>query len=70
MRRISAERTMKNMTQTDLAKKMKVDQRTVRRWELNETGIPSEVILELADFFGCSTDWLFGRTERRNWDSK
>lgn len=65
MKRISAERVMKGMTQTDLAKEMKVDQRTVRRWENSEVGVPSEVILKLADFFDCSTDWLFGRSESR-----
>ena len=65
MKRISAERVMKCMTQTDLAKEMKVDQRTVRRWENSEVGVPSEVILKLADFFCCSTDWLFGRSESR-----
>ena len=46
MKRISAERVMKGMTQTDLAKEMKVDQRTVRRWENSEVGVPSEVILK------------------------
>ena len=66
MKRIRAERAMLCLTQTELGKKLGVDQRTIRRWEMGETDIPSSTILKLAKMFGCSTDWLFGLSERRN----
>ena len=65
MIRIKAERIMKGRTQEQLANDLNVAIATVQRWERVETNIPCSVICRLADFFGCSVDWLLGRSERR-----
>jgi transcriptional regulator with XRE-family HTH domain len=65
MLRIKAERVVLGMTQTDLAKKMNVQMRTVQRWEDGTTDMPVSRLCGLADFFGCTTDWLLGRSESR-----
>lgn len=65
MLRIKAERAILGMTQTDLAKKINVQMQTVQRWENRTTDMPVSRLCELADLFGCTTDWLLGRSERR-----
>ena len=65
MLRIKAERVVIGMTQTDLAKKMNVQMPTVQRWENGTIDMPVSRLCKLADFFGCTTDWLFGRSESR-----
>ena len=65
MLRIKAERVMKGLTQEQFAKEMKVTTYTAQKWEYGKTNIPCSVICRIADFFGCSVDWLLGRSERR-----
>ena len=65
MLRIKAERVMLGMTQTDLAEKMTVQMYTVQRWEDGKINMPVSRLCELADLFGCTTDWLLGRSESR-----
>lgn len=65
MLRIKAERVVIGMTQTDLAKKMNVQMQTVQRWENGKIDMPVSRLSELADLFGCTTDWLLGRSESR-----
>ena len=65
MLRIKAERVMAELTQEQLAKEMKVSTKTAQKWEYGEINIPCSTICRLADFFGCSVDWLLGRSERR-----
>jgi transcriptional regulator with XRE-family HTH domain len=65
MNRIKAERVMRNLTQEQFAKEMNVVSKTAQRWEYGQINIPSRKLCEIADFFGCTTDWLLGRSERR-----
>ena len=65
MLRIKAERVMLGMTQTNLAEKMNVQMYTVQRWENGKINMPVSRLCELADLFGCTTDWLLGRSESR-----
>ena len=65
MLRIKAERVVIGMTQTDLAKKMNVQTPTVQQWENGKIDMPVSRLCKLADFFGCTTDWLLGRSESR-----
>ena len=67
MLRIKAERVMLGMTQTDLAEKMNVQMYTVQRWENGTIDMPVSRLCQLADLFGCTTDWLLGRSESRKW---
>ena len=65
MLRIKAERVMAGLTQEQFAKEMKVVTKTAQKWEYGEINIPCSTICRIADFFGCSVDWLLGRSERR-----
>ena len=67
MLRIKIERVIIGMTQTDLAKKMNVQTSTVQQWENGKIDMPVSRLCKLADFFGCTTDWLLGRSESRKW---
>ena len=52
-------RTMnRNMTQEELAERMKVSRQTVSKWELDTMYPEVDKILELCDFFSCSVDAL------------
>lgn len=65
--RIKAERVMSGLTQEQFASELGVSTKTAQRWEYGEINIPCNTICRIADFFGCSVDWLLGRTERRNY---
>ena len=41
------------------------NQRTYRDYERGRTGVPVEVFIQLADFFGVSVDYILGRTDVR-----
>lgn len=47
-----------------------VTRRTLQSWENGQTDIPGKKLDLLATFFGCSTDWLIGRIDRRNPDDR
>jgi len=51
------------MTQEDLAKSLKVSRGAVSMWEINQRTPDPETLQRLADFFGCSVDYLLGRTD-------
>ena len=65
MNRLKAERTIAQIRQADFAKNIGVNTRTVYRWEKGIIPIPNKRLCQLADFFGCTTDWLLGRSESR-----
>ncbi len=54
-------RKERNMTQEDLAKSLKVSRGAVSMWEINQRTPDPETLQRLADFFGCSVDYLLGR---------
>lgn len=54
-------RKEKNVTQEELARYVGVSAQAVSKWE--NGGVPdTELLPQIADFFGVSTDTLFGRT--------
>lgn len=65
MNNIKSERSRLGMTQGDLAHKLRVGESTIRRWEKDESSIPSEFAIRMSRLFGCSTDYLFGLCEER-----
>lgn len=65
MKTIKAERTLVGMTQEELANEFGVARETVVRWESDDQLPPSHVLIDLADKFGCSVDYLLGRTKDR-----
>lgn len=62
---IASERTRKGMTQAGLASEVGVSEGTVKRWERGKTKPNGDALLKMSDLFGCSTDYLLGRTEER-----
>lgn len=63
-------RKSKRMTQRDLAEAMKVSQQTVGAWE-TERAIPgADTLSELADYFNVTTDYLLGRPDKKDDDTK
>lgn len=63
-------RKSKRMTQRDLAEAMKVSQQTVGAWE-TERAIPgADTLSELADYFNVTTDYLLGRPDKKDDETK
>ena len=54
-----------DMTQTDMAKNLFISQRTYSYYESGGHGIPTEVLVRLADFYDVSVDYLLNRTDKR-----
>ena len=49
-------------TQAQLAELLQVHQTTYSSYELGKLGIPAEALMQLADFYQVSVDYLLGRT--------
>ena len=62
---IRGERSRLDMTQEQLARKLGVAESTVRRWEEGATKPSPDLLLQMSDLFGCTTDYLLERTEER-----
>lgn len=58
--RIKQLRTTRNMTQADLAKKLNITRSSVNAWEMGLSTPSTTYIVELAQLFGVSTDYLLG----------
>lgn len=59
---IEAERVRHSISQEDLSKQIGFERKTYYTW-LTNGKIPGNVLLELADIFDCSIDYLLGRTK-------
>lgn len=64
---IVSERTRIGLTQEQLAERVGVNECSVRRWEKDPTNIRVSKLLELSNLFGCSTDYLLGRSPDRTY---
>lgn len=58
---IEAERARTNLSQDRLAEILNIERKTYYNW-LKKGNIPANYLVELADIFNCSTDYLLGRT--------
>ncbi len=61
---IRAERARLNMTQPDLAIKVGVSIQTIQNWEADIGTCSIKNLLKLMDIFGCSADYLVGRSRK------
>lgn len=58
-------RIAQGINQVEFAKVLCVTKQCVSNWE-NDNVVPSiDMLCKIADFFGVSTDYLLGRSERR-----
>ena len=60
--RISELRKGKGWTQDDLASRLGVSRQAVGHYETDARGIDAQKILILCDIFGCTADYLLGRS--------
>ena len=63
--RIGSERIKKGLSQKDLAIKTGVSTKSVQNWERDAFRCPPRKLNTLADMFGCTVDYLLGRSEDR-----
>lgn len=61
MEAIKRLRMSHGISQDELAGKLGVDRSTVAKWEANGGYPRGDKLPEIADFFGCSIDALYGR---------
>lgn len=52
-----------NLTQSQIASYLHIDQRTYSNYETGTRGIPVEVFIKLSAFYQTSVDYLLGLTE-------
>ena len=64
--RIRALREDSDQTQTDIAKLLKVGQRTYCDYELGKTRIPVDSLIILAQLYNVSMDYICGTSNIRN----
>lgn len=63
--RLKALRKERKLRQSDVAKLLGIGVRTYQYYEGDEHRPDYEMLIKLADFFGVSTDYLLGRTEKQ-----
>lgn len=54
-----------DLTQTELAAKLNISQRTYSHYEMGSRKLPLDILVALADYYNCSTDYLLGRTKKK-----
>ena len=55
----------KGYTQKQIGEILGVSQNTYSQYEIGILNFPVDAIVKLADFYGVSTDYLLGRTSRK-----
>ncbi|EJR2826418.1 helix-turn-helix transcriptional regulator [Listeria monocytogenes] len=67
-KRISELRNKRGISQIQLAKDLNVSTSTIGMWETDKRAIKDELIVQLAEYFNVTTDFLLGREEFDNSD--
>ena len=64
--RLKLLRSERGITQEDLSQALDMPASTIRRYESSDEGMPKhERIQMIADYFGCTVDYLLERTDER-----
>ena len=63
--RIRDLREDKDMTQSQLAEILGLTQTGYSKYEIGKRDIPTQVLIKLADFYGTTTDYILGRTDKK-----
>lgn len=54
-----------DITQSEMARHLNCSQQVYSNYELGQRDIPTDILIKLADFYGVSTDYLLGLTEKK-----
>lgn len=54
-----------DLTQSQLSKHLNISQRTYSHYENGTRDIPTAILIDIADFYQVSTDYLLGRTKNK-----
>ena len=54
-----------DMTQKQIAQLLGMSQTGYSKYETGENDIPTAVLIQLADFYNTTIDYLLGRTDRK-----
>jgi transcriptional regulator with XRE-family HTH domain len=63
--RLKKLRKERNISQLKLALDLNMNQNSISRYENGEREADYETLVKIADYFGVSLDYLFGRTENK-----
>lgn len=63
--RVRELRKERDMLQGELANKINVSQQTISRIENGDNALPADILVDLADFFGVSVDYILFRSDTR-----
>ena len=66
--RIKDLREDSDISQKQLADVLGISQRAYSHYENGTRKIPLDIMLSLADYYNCSTDYLLGRTKKKEFD--
>lgn len=62
---LRGERCRQDLSQDELAERLGVSSASIRQWESGATRPSASNLLAMSDMFGCSVDYLLGRTDER-----
>ena len=65
-RRLRELRDEKDLTQTEIAKMLGMSQTGYSKYETGENDIPTAVLIQLAEFYNTSIDYLLGQTDTKD----
>ncbi len=63
-RRIRDLREDKDLTQKQMGEILRCSQRIYSNYECGDVDIPTQILIELADFHNVSTDYILERTDK------
>ena len=63
-RRLRDLREDRDLLQRDIAKLLNCSQVCYSRYESGQRDIPTDVLIKLANFYGVTTDYILGRTDK------
>ena len=62
---IRGERSRQDLTQEQLAERLDVSPSAIRSWENGTTKPGPNQLIKMSEMFGCTIDYLLGRTDER-----
>lgn len=63
---IEAERARNQLTKEEISSKLGITSKTYLNYIRGDTPIPSDVLLDMAKLFNCTTDYLLGLKSKDN----